>query len=142
MEAACRGARSSSRYREGDTIGIVPGHDPREANPFVDVAIASGLDHGRNSIVAHADAVVAIGCGAGTLSEICFGWTCKRLVIALRVEGWSGRLADQRVDDRSRYPDIPEDRVYGSEDPTHVLSLLDRQLWCYRGSHAGIKRHS
>jgi uncharacterized protein (TIGR00725 family) len=55
-----------------------------DANPFVDIAIASGLDHVRNSVVAHADAVIAIGGGAGTMSEICFAWIYKRLVIG----GW------------------------------------------------------
>ena len=94
METACRGAKSSSKYQPGDTIAVHPGHDPRDANPFVDVAIASGLDHGRNSVVAHADGVVAIGGSAGTLSEICFAWIYKRLIVGMRTGGWSGKLAD------------------------------------------------
>jgi len=69
MEAACRGARMAG----GLTLGILPGEDPAAANPFVDVAIATGLGEARNVIVAcTARAVVAIGGRYGTLSEIAF----------------------------------------------------------------------
>ncbi len=139
MEASCRGARSSSEYRQGDTIAILPGHDPDEANAFVDVVMASGLDHARNTVVAHADAVVAIGGGAGTLSEICFAWIFKRLIVGLRVEGWSGKLADQRVDDRVRYPDIPDDRVFGADDAKQVVELIRGNLGRFGGTHHGIR---
>lgn len=135
MEAACRGARSAAAYHPGDTIGIVPGHDPAQANPFVDVAIASGLDHARNVIVAHAEALVAIGGGAGTLAELCFAWIYNRLIVALRIEGWSGRLADQRLDDRTRFPDISDDRIYGASDATDVVRILHTHLPRYRRHH-------
>lgn len=140
MEAACRGARSSPKYQTGDTVGIVPGHDPAEANPFVDIAIASGLDHVRNAVMAHADAVVAIGGGAGTMAEICFAWIYKRLVIGLRVAGWSGRIADERVDDRVRYPAVPDDRVYGAENASDVVRVLSEQLSRYTAQHHGVRR--
>jgi hypothetical protein len=140
MEAACRGARSSPKYQQGDTIALVPGHDPNEANPFVDVAIASGLDHARNSVVAHADALVAIGGGAGTLSEICFGWIYKRLIVGLRVDGWSGKLADQQVDDRVRYPEVPDDRVFGADQAHQVVEVLRTHLTTFAGHHHGIVR--
>lgn len=41
MEAACRGARSSSRYQSGDTVAVLPEHDPVEANPLAYVGRAS-----------------------------------------------------------------------------------------------------
>jgi uncharacterized protein (TIGR00725 family) len=67
MEAACRGARSAG----GLTLGILPGRDRREANPFVEVAVPTGLGEARNALVVHAaDAVVAVGGAYGTLSEI------------------------------------------------------------------------
>lgn len=67
MEAACRGAKSAG----GTTIGILPGADPGRANRFVDYAIATGLGQMRNVIIVlSADALVAIGGGFGTLSEI------------------------------------------------------------------------
>lgn len=69
MEAACRGAHRAG----GLTVGILPGDDPSAANPYVDVAIATGLGEARNAIVARtAGAVVAIGGRYGTLSEIAF----------------------------------------------------------------------
>lgn len=69
MEAACRGARRAG----GLTVGILPGDDPSAANPYVDIAIATGLGEARNAIVARtAQAVVAIGGRYGTLSEIAF----------------------------------------------------------------------
>ncbi|QEC49668.1 TIGR00725 family protein [Baekduia soli] len=69
MEAACRGAKS----RRGRTLALLPGDDRRAANGWVDVAVATGLGELRNGlIVRSADAVIAIGGGAGTLSEIAF----------------------------------------------------------------------
>lgn len=140
MEAACRGARSSERYQVGDTVAVVPGHDPGEANEFVDIAIPSGLGHVRNSVVAHADAVIAIGGGAGTMSEICFAWIYKRLIIGLRVDGWSGRIADRPVDDRVRYPDENGDVVFGADTAADVLRLLEERLSRYSGQHHGVRR--
>jgi uncharacterized protein (TIGR00725 family) len=67
MAAACRGARSAN----GRTVGILPGSDRSEANPWVELVIASGLGELRNGlIVRSADAVIAVGGGHGTLSEI------------------------------------------------------------------------
>jgi uncharacterized protein (TIGR00725 family) len=140
MESACRGARSSPKYVAGDTVGVLPGHDPGEANDFVDIAIASGLDHVRNSVVAHADAVVAIGGGAGTMSEICLAWIYKRLIIGVRVDGWSGRIADQRIDDRVRYPNEVGDRVFGADSAEQALDLLVMHLPKYRAHHHGVRR--
>ena len=142
MEAACRGARSSSRYQSGDTVAVLPGHDPADANPFVDVVIPSGLDHVRNSIVAHADAVIAIGGGAGTMSEICLAWIYKRLVVALRVDGWSGRIADQRVDERVRYPNENDDRVFGADSAATAVNLVRERVSRYVAQHHGVRRRT
>ena len=142
MEAACEGARRSSRYSEGDTIGLLPGHDTADASGAVDIAIPTGLDVARNMIVGHADAVIAIGGGAGTLSEIAVAWMLKRLVLAFKVEGWSGRLAEPRIDDRIRYKEIPDDRVYGVETPAQAIDALKRLLPLYDGVHRGVRRRS
>ena len=67
MEAACRGARS----RGGMTVGLLPGTDREDANGWVLLALPTGLGEARNALVVRAaDAVVAIGGGWGTLSEI------------------------------------------------------------------------
>ena len=66
MQSACKGAKEGG----GITIGILP-FSKGEANPYVDVAIESGLGHFRNYIIiSSADSVIAI-CGRwGTLNEI------------------------------------------------------------------------
>lgn len=69
MEAACRGAKAAG----GVTIGILPGTDRREANPYVDIPIVTGIGVARNTIIARtAHAAVAVGGSYGTLSEIAF----------------------------------------------------------------------
>jgi uncharacterized protein (TIGR00725 family) len=140
MEAACRGARRSAAWKPGTTIGVLPGSDPAEANEFVDVVIPTGLDHGRNVIVAQADALVAIGGGAGTLSEMALAWAHRRLVLAMRCQGWSGKLADTPVDARRRNPSIADDRVYGFARPEEALQLITTLLPEYSTRHRGIRR--
>ena len=67
MEAACRGAKASG----GTTIGILPGSDPSEANPYVDIVLCTGIGYARNVIVVRSGrAVIAIDGAFGTLSEI------------------------------------------------------------------------
>jgi uncharacterized protein (TIGR00725 family) len=67
MEAACRGAKSEG----GLTIGILPGNSRREANPYVDVPIVTGMGEARNVLVVQsAQAVIAIHGEYGTLSEL------------------------------------------------------------------------
>jgi uncharacterized protein (TIGR00725 family) len=69
MEAACRGARS----RGGFTVGLLPGADREDANGWVVLALPTGLGEARGALIVRAaDAVVAIGGGWGTLSEIAF----------------------------------------------------------------------
>jgi uncharacterized protein (TIGR00725 family) len=80
MEAACRGARS----RHGITLGILPGEDRDAANGWVQVAVATGLGELRNGLVVRAaDALVAIGGGHGTLSEVALALKLGRPVVGL-----------------------------------------------------------
>ena len=67
MEAVCKGAKSAG----GTTIGILPGHNPNDANRYVDIPIPTGMGYARNAIVVKVGrAVIAIGGAYGTLSEI------------------------------------------------------------------------
>jgi uncharacterized protein (TIGR00725 family) len=69
MEAVCKGAVS----RGGFTVGILPGNDPRAANEWVSLPIATGVGQARNiAVVRSSEAVIAIGGAFGTLSEIAF----------------------------------------------------------------------
>ena len=80
MEAAAQGAASAG----GTVVGILPGPDRTAANPHVTIAIATGLGEARNAVLtAAADAVIAIGGGWGTLSEIALARQRGRPVIAL-----------------------------------------------------------
>ena len=80
MEAACRGAREEG----GLTIGILPGGAAADANPWVDVPIATGLGYTRNALVVmNADAVIAVDGEYGTLSEIAYGKIHGKKVVGL-----------------------------------------------------------
>lgn len=133
MEAACRGARNADSHRPGDIIGILPGESPCAANKYVDIAIPTDLGHARNFIVAQSPALIAIGGGAGTLSEICLGWIADRLIIAFEVEGWSGRLAGSRLDSRTRLSgsDV-DDRIVAVQSVNQAIDRLEKLLDLYR----------
>ncbi|MBE9507981.1 MAG: TIGR00725 family protein [Chloroflexi bacterium] len=80
MEAACRGAKSAG----GLTIGILPGTDRSEANPYVDIPIVTGIRCARNVIIARtAQAAIAVGGSYGTLSEIAFALSSDTPVVGL-----------------------------------------------------------
>jgi uncharacterized protein (TIGR00725 family) len=80
MEAACRGARGAG----GTTLGLLPGADRADANPHVSVAVPTGLGEARNALVVRAaDALVAIGGGYGTLSEVALALRAGKPVIGL-----------------------------------------------------------
>jgi uncharacterized protein (TIGR00725 family) len=81
MEHAARGAQAAG----GLTIGLLPSEDPDDANAYIDIAIATGLGHGRNAILARtADGVVALGGGLGTLSEIALALRNGRPTIGIK----------------------------------------------------------
>jgi hypothetical protein len=96
MEAACRGAKSEG----GLTVGLLPGSDRSAANPHVDVAVPTGLGEGRNALVAlAADAVIAVGGGYGTLSEIAFALKAGKLVVGLASWDIEGMTAAASADE-------------------------------------------
>lgn len=80
MAAACRGAKAEG----GTTIGILPSDDRADANPWVDVAMPTGLGEGRNALVVRAaDAVIAVAGEFGTLSEIALALRLGKPVVGL-----------------------------------------------------------
>lgn len=117
MEAACRGAKSA----DGLTVGILPGINPQEANPYVDVPIATGMGQARNVIVvASAQAVIAISGGYGTLSEI--GLALKHGVPVVGLGTW------QLPGEHLILAQNPEDAVVktlalAKKSPTHRTRL-------------------
>ncbi len=84
MKYACKGAHSAG----GLTIGILPGKDKTEGNPYVDIPIITAMNHARNAIIVRtADILVAIGGKYGTLSEIALAKVINKTVIGL--ESWN-----------------------------------------------------
>lgn len=136
MRAVMAGAKSSEHYQEGDTIALVPSFDSETANEYADIVIPTGLDMMRNAMVANAYAVIGVGGGAGTLCEYAFAWSLNRLIIAIEPSGgWSEKLANTRLDNSERYPDIPEDRIYGAKSVEEAIELLNKNIDRY------VRRH-
>ena len=80
MAAAARAARQAG----GLTVGILPGARAEEADPGISIPIPTGLGEGRNLLVVQAsDALIAIGGGAGTLSEIGFALKLRKPLVLL-----------------------------------------------------------
>jgi uncharacterized protein (TIGR00725 family) len=123
MEAASRGARLANNYREGDTIGILPGGDASKANDHVDIVVPSNLGYARNVlIVTMADAVVAVGGGAGTLTEMAMAWQLGRIVVGLDVDGWSRKLGGRPIDEQR------SDVVIAASTPSDAVDRLKAAL--------------
>ena len=80
MEGVSRGAASEG----GTVVGILPGFERSEANPYVTVSIPTGMGELRNGLIARsADVVIAVGGEFGTLSEIAFALKIGRPVVGL-----------------------------------------------------------
>jgi uncharacterized protein (TIGR00725 family) len=108
MAAACRGAKRAG----GTTVGILPGSDPAEANRWVDVVVPTGMGEARNAlVVAAAGAVVAVGGGYGTLSEIALARRAGKPVFGLGT--WSLVRPDGE----------PDDGVIGADGPDEAAAL-------------------
>lgn len=84
MEAAARGAKAGG----GVTIGILPGESRRDANQWIDHVVVTGIGHARNlAVAASGDAVIAVGGGFGTLTEIAYARILGRPIVVLE-GGW------------------------------------------------------
>ncbi len=80
MEAVAKGAKKAG----GLTIGILPGKDKENANPYIDIALPTTIGYSRNVIVAASgDIVIALPGSYGTNSEICYALIYGRPVIDL-----------------------------------------------------------
>ena len=87
MAAVCRGAAAAG----GTSIGLLPGADRSAANAWVTHALPTGLGEARNAcVVRSADAVIAIGDGYGTLSEIALALGAGTPVVGLRTWDLAG----------------------------------------------------
>ncbi len=80
MKMVAKGAKKGG----GMTIGLLPGTDKSDANPYIDIPLPTTIGYARNAMVAcSADIIVALPGSHGTLSEICYGMVYKKPVIDL-----------------------------------------------------------
>jgi len=112
MEAVCRGAWDKS----GFTLGILPSLDMENANPYLTVALPTGLGEARNVLVIQAgEVVLAIGGGYGTLSEIAHALRQGKPVI-----GYSTWCAQD-----GHHDELPIHRV---ESPSEAINTIRELL--------------
>jgi uncharacterized protein (TIGR00725 family) len=112
MEAAARGAKEAG----GLTIGILPGMNAGETppNPYIDVAIFTGLRDGRNWVnVCASDAIIAVSGGYGTLSEIALALKVGKPVVLL--QSWELPLCEVA-------------RVYIAQTPEEAVEMAFREI--------------
>ena len=108
MSAACAGAQAAG----GRTLGVLPGVDEASTPPndHLDVVLYTGLHQARNQVVVLSSAaVIAIGGGWGTLSEIALALKFRVPVVAL--QGWNLRRPDGLNDPLLSHARTPADAV-------------------------------
>jgi uncharacterized protein (TIGR00725 family) len=80
MEAASKGAAENS----GTVIGILPSSEKTDANPYVTIAVPTGLGVSRNALVVHtADVLIAFPGSFGTLGEMAIALDSGKSVVFL-----------------------------------------------------------
>jgi len=118
MEAASQGARDAG----GLTIGVLPGGGAADSPPnrYVDVALYTGLGEARNWVnVCSSDALIAIGGGFGTLSEIALALKARKPLVLLG--SWKFEMEGVS-------PTVPRAR-----DAAHAVELAFAALGSPRG---------
>lgn len=120
MEAASKGASEEG----GIVIGILPGSDFSDANPYLTAAVASGIGFARNSMnVLSGDVIVAIGGKTGTMTELSYAFQYgKPIIVCSFAGGWSSAFADiaAREDARSL--------VHTAATVAEATGMLDKLL--------------
>lgn len=108
MEAVCRGAKSEG----GQTIGILPGRVPTDANDYVDIPIVTTMGYSRNIIVVHTGvACIAVGGAFGTLCEIAYALDARIPVVGLSTWPLTTTGEGTPIHDRIIPADDPVDAV-------------------------------
>jgi len=114
MEAAALGAKQAG----GVTLGVLPGPDTSQANPFIDYAIATNMGQARNAVIVQtADAVVSVHGGYGTLSEIALALKAGKPVFCIHppCEVPGARIVESPQEAAERAVAAARERVESSE---------------------------
>ncbi|MFA6533972.1 MAG: succinylglutamate desuccinylase/aspartoacylase family protein [Patescibacteria group bacterium] len=141
--AACRGAKKAG----GLTVGITYGKGLEVYEKQADVIIASGLERGGGremSLVFSCDAIITVGGGSGTLTEIAIAYQANIPVVVLKGSGgWSDKLVGQFLDERQRIKiagaDTPEQAVDLALDLIKKKPPASREVLLVSGTHGDEK---
>lgn len=80
MEAVSKGVKNKG----GTTIGILP-FEKENANPYIDIAISTGIGYARNYIIVNSsDIIIVIDGKYGTLTEIGYSLQFKKPIIGYK----------------------------------------------------------
>jgi uncharacterized protein (TIGR00725 family) len=80
MTAAAKGCAEAG----GEVLGVLPGPDKSEANPYVTIAVPTNMGHARNIVIAHtADVLIAVEGEYGTISEAAISLKLGKRVVGL-----------------------------------------------------------
>ncbi len=120
MEAACRGAKEAG----GITLGILPGLTIEDANPYLDIAVPTGLGFAlRNFVTIRcSDALIMLNGEVGTLAEAILSYQhAKPLVVLASTGGWAARLREAAYENGS-YLDLRKlMKIAYSETPADAV---------------------
>jgi uncharacterized protein (TIGR00725 family) len=105
MAAASKGASAEG----GLAIGILPGDRREAANPHINIPVVTNLGEARNVIIVKsAEAVIAVGGGYGTLSEI--GHALRNGTPVVGLNTWSLSRNNQ-----------PDNSIVQAKDPADAV---------------------
>jgi uncharacterized protein (TIGR00725 family) len=105
MEEASKGAKSVG----GVVVGILPGKDKTDANPYIDIPVVTSMSHARNAIIVRtSDCVIAIDGEYGTLSEIALAKVINKQVFGIKTWDIEGVI---KVPDAKTALDIFEGNI-------------------------------
>lgn len=109
MEAVSKGAHDYG----GVVVGILPGNDRKTANPYVTIALPTGLGSARNTLVVNmSDVIIAFPGSYGTLSEIAFALVNEKTVVYMPGT-W----------DLKKIAPIDSSKFKEATDPRHAIGL-------------------
>ncbi len=118
--AACRGAKKAG----GLAIGITYDLSKNTFEPGADAIIATGMNRGGGremALVFSCDAIICVGGGSGTLTEMAVAYQAGIPIIALaKTGGWSEKLAGEYLDGRKRL------KIFSAKNPKQAVQLATK----------------
>jgi hypothetical protein len=106
----------------GNTMAFVRGSSKLDLKEFNSLQIVTGQERGGGRefpLVLSCDAIICIGGGSGTLTEIAMAYQAGIPVVVLKnTGGWSDKLADTFLDDRNRM------KIFSAKDVKEALEIV------------------